>query len=1019
MMRRIFQDAIALIAALLIVISSLPFPVSANDSIPSETLPEETVPVETIPQETASEEAVPEASDPEETGPEETVAEETAPPETAPEHPVPTETVPEEIPVPMTLRKEPEVSGPGFFFGLLHSHSSISDGTSAPDDLFRSAAEKENMDFFAVTDLSDSIDCTNEADIQTDATALSADWTEGKSAAADATSPNFVGIYGYEMGWPDRMDLGHISTFATPGFQTPLQDDYLHADTALQNYYDAISSVSASVSQFNHPLVGRVNFQDFAYDADADRVLSLMEVDLNADDPLRFYIEALDAGWHLAPTAAQSINSSSWQDNGIRTAVYAETLTEEGILEALRLCQAYATQDPDLQIRYSMDGHFMGSRLDHRHVGDTMDLSVSVRDATDGNACLVEVITVGGETAGSRQTSDGNVNFSIPTASGYWFLKITQPDGHIAVTAPIWADAEEDLGITGLTCETQVPVQGEPTRLKLDLQNGESTDFTVSSLEILAEGTVIFSDTTLKTIPRQSTLSHSIIFSCDTPGLTTVTVHLTVLLEGKLRCFEASLDISFHQASQVTTVLADGSHGNAGTDQLTILSQLAETRNIRFTATSVTPSARMLKNCRFLLVSAPSVPFSQHFIQTVADYAAQGGSIVLCGQAEDPFGVAELNRLLSAVGSTIRFHADAAEDHVHNGGDPRLLYPDEINTALSCCGDVTADQVFCFDRGCTIDPGNGSWLLRGFSTTHSSLDSQTSPVTLMAREALTVGGAVYAAGCPFLSDLYLEKPESLWGSPYANRTLALNLLGIGGDTTVLSAIKEAKACPDGTLVRISGHVTAGTSNPHNAFRNTIYVQDQTGGIAVIPFSGHSVQPGTPVEIVGYITTQNGNRAIRLADWRRSPGSMYFPPAKTGSWNSLLDIRANGGTLVEIEGKCLEIYCREDGTMAGCLLVDETGSKAIIRIEDNIRNGSDGKNELHLTICKGRTVRAMGILYTDEYGDTILRVRNCEEVVWVPPGTYFNPKTGDPIFLPAGMTAVSLMGLLLLKKRKTA
>ena len=104
-------------------------------------------------------------------------------------------------------------------------------------------------------------------------------------------------------------------------------------------------------------------------------------------------------------------------------------------------------------------------------------------------------------------------------------------------------------------------------------------------------------------------------------------------------------------------------------------------------------------------------------------------------------------------------------------------------------------------------------------------------------------------------------------------------------------------------------------------------------------------------------------------------------------------------------------------MAGCLLEDETGNKAVVKIEDYIRNGSIGKNDLHLTIRKGRTVRAMGILYVDEYGDTVIRARNCEEVIWVPPGTYYNPKTGDSIFLAVGIMAFSLAGLLLIKKRK--
>ena len=43
----------------------------------------------------------------------------------------------------------------------------------------------------------------------------------------------------------------------------------------------------------------------------------------------------------------------------------------------------------------------------------------------------------------------------------------------------------------------------------------------------------------------------------------------------------------------------------------------------------------------------------------------------------------------------------------------------------------------------------------------------------------------------------------------------------------------------------------------------------------------------------------------------------------------------------------------------------------------------------------RTVRAIGLLHMDEYGTTVLRVRNCDEVAYVPPRKDpTNPKTGD-------------------------
>lgn len=136
----------------------------------------------------------------------------------------------------------------------------------------------------------------------------------------------------------------------------------------------------------------------------------------------------------------------------------------------------------------------------------------------------------------------------------------------------------------------------------------------------------------------------------------------------------------------------------------------------------------------------------------------------------------------------------------------------------------------------------------------------------------------------------------------------------------------------------------------------------------------------------------------------------------GSWDSLLDGEENGGRLVEMEGLCKEIYCREDGTLAGCLLRSEQNDLVVVVLEDALFSGDPGEKDLHKKICKGRTVRAMGILQRDAYGDTVIRARNPEEVVYVPIRDPSNPPTGD-IGLPVGSLLLSVVGLLLLKKRK--
>lgn len=1026
---------------------SMPEESTSGESIPEESVPEETVPGESVPEESTSVESMPEGSASGESTPEESTSgesmpegsaseeslpegstnEASTPDESASEESTPEGSASEGIPsgsppegslpedtLPAVVSEPEGPAGPGLYFGLLGAHSGLSEGTGTVDALFQSAAGIPGLDFFAVTDHSDSLDNHNTADIRTDATALSADWAAGKAAAAAATAPAFVGLFGYEMNWPSRMQLGHISTFGTPGFQSRTQDAYREHDSALENYYAALASVPGGVSQFDHPGTQYGSFHDFQpYSAQADQVISLLKLDFGEKDPLRYYTQALDRGWHLAPTAGQSIYGPDWTDTGVRTAVHAQALTEQGILDALKNGRAYATEDPDLEISYSMDGCPMGSRLALRHTGQRADLSVTLYDPTDGAACTVEVITNGSAVAAKQTLSgaSGILSFSLPAASGYYFLLITQPDGHRAVTAPIWLDAEEDLGIASFSCDTAVPVRNEPVTLNTALYNRETADLLVGSLEILADGLAVASDDSLTRIPANSTLSHPLTFSFDCAGSTEITVRLSGTLEGSKRSYEASLTLNFRQSEQVTGIAADAGHGNAGLDALNILNTMALDAHIRFQPLDRITSDS-LKNCRFLLVTAPSEPFSEEFLAAAREFAGWGGNIILCGQDEDPSGSEELNRLLSCLGSTLRITADPVRDTVNNSGGPGNISTDRFNPGLSWCGSISDGQMYRADSACAVDPGLGDWIVKAYPTAGNGEE------VLLACEALSGGGTIFAAGSLFLSDEYLARSQTIWGEPYTNRTLAENLLGIGGEPVPLSTIAQARNGTDGQLFRIRGYVTAGTSNPCNSFPDTLYLQDDTGGIAVMPFSGGDIQQGTPVEITGYAGTAGRNRILNAGSWRILEGDLYQYAPLDESWDTLLDMDQNGGRLVQVEGICREIYCREDNTLAGCLLEDPYGNTAIVKIETFIKNGSDGENDLHETIRKYRTVRAVGLLHTDDYGNTVVRVRNCGEVVWVPPRYYWNPRTGD--FLLPGYSAamtLSALGLLLLKKRK--
>lgn len=955
----------------------------------AENLLELTYAIEVQPEESEPEETEQEESKPEESQPEETESEESQPEGTQPEAPP---------------------SGSGLYFGQLHAHTSLSGGTGSVAEAFAYAADVPGLDFFAVTDHSHTFDHGDQCALSEDAAAISEAWAQGKGAAAAVTDAGFVGIFGYEMSWPAQAKLGHISTFNTPGFQTRDQDTFSGQASALENYYDVLASQPGSVNQFNHPGNHYGTFSDFAYSEEADRVISLLEVGSGDDAAFDAYTRALDKGWHVAPTSNQTNYTGYWGDaSADRTVVYAQSLTEADLYAAMKACRVYATQDSDLEILYSMDGQFMGATLPRRQIGETADISVTLRDPTDSAVGQVEVITSGGTSIGSA-TVEGNfgtVAISLPPEYPYYYLRITQPDGDIAITAPVWVEQTEHLGIRSLTCETEVPVQNQPVALSLELYNQETADFVVEKLRLLADGEVIAEDDSLTSVKSGAVLTHALTVSCNTIGHTSFKVQLLGTLDGASRSFEKEITLFFRRSQPVSDILLDGSHGNSGLSELTALRALAAEEGIRLTTITEPVSAEVLKASRLLIVTAPKKPFEDGFLAAVLEFVSYGGSVAVCGQAGNPEGNARLNQLLSAIGSKMRIG-----DTASGTGFPVLL--SDIHTASDWCRTVGSGQKYRMVTGCAIDPGQGEWLVRG-----SAPSGEAASAVVLACEDTAAGGTLFAAGSLFFRDGCIGEPENIWQPPYANRAIAQSLLGIAGESLPLSTIRQAREDTKGQLIRVRGYVTAGTSNPHNTFPDTLYLQDDTGGIAVTPFRVPGIAPGTPMEITGYPDVEQSNRVLNPVSHKILDSAAYRYPAKTGEWDTLLDEATHGGEFVQVEGTCTEIQLRGDGTLARFTLKSD-GSTADVVIGDTIFAGSDGKNELHNVVRTDRTIRAMGVLYVEESGETVIRVRNCEEVVYVPPLTEI-PRTGDMVLPACGMMVASFAGLLILsagrKRRK--
>lgn len=313
------------------------------------------------------------------------------------------------------------------YFGQLHAHTDISNGAGSVEEAFQYASQVDGLDFFAVTDHSDSFDNADMGAIDADGADISADWAAGKQAAASVTNGDFVGLFGFEMTWPEDKQLGHISTFNTPGWQTRDQADFENVPTALENYYKALTAVPGSVSQFNHPDTVHGDFERFDhYSPRYDAVVSLLEV--AGEDGVvdcEYYDLALDKGWHVAPTNNQNNHNGQWGDaSDARTVVLAKSLTEEALYAAMKDRRVYATQDSDLAIYYELNGTVMGSILPK---SEEAEITVFLSDPTDEAIGNVEVVTDGGAVLVSEYVETPSQVLELSASSGhsYYYLRIS------------------------------------------------------------------------------------------------------------------------------------------------------------------------------------------------------------------------------------------------------------------------------------------------------------------------------------------------------------------------------------------------------------------------------------------------------------------------------------------------------------------------------------------------------------------------------------------------------------------
>ena len=160
--------------------------------------------------------------------------------------------------------------------------------------------------------------------------------------------------------------------------------------------------------------------------------------------------------------------------------------------------------------------------------------------------------------AAAREITDstGELTFELSSDHAYYFLKITQPDGHRAVTAPVWIEQQPGAEITSFTADTALAVSGRPMSLRVEVTNRDYREFTVERVTFSLGEQVLHTLSAPAPIPGNSASVYEAEVTAEAAGLTSLTVTVTGSIGGEAVELTRKLELTFLTEDLVTTLVA-------------------------------------------------------------------------------------------------------------------------------------------------------------------------------------------------------------------------------------------------------------------------------------------------------------------------------------------------------------------------------------------------------------------------------------------------------------------------------
>lgn len=329
------------------------------------------------------------------------------------------------------------------YFGDIHGHSMISDGTGTPADYYRFARDVSGLDIAALTDHADYGTVRVEDGW----------WDRIKQATNDANDPGrFVTFLGFE--WTNWTH-GHRNVYYRDG-DGPLFRSIDAESDSPEKLWGLLEPFEA-MTIAHHVGGGPVPTDWSIAPGPKERLVEICSIhgvsehygcDKCIYRPVKgsFVRDALEQGYRLGIIGGGDTHDGhpGQQSVGAVTTgimgVYSAELTRDAVWDALQRRHVYATTGPKIILNFQVAQSPMGSETEW----DRSDGGVPVTFRVVGCAPiqLIEVIR-NGETVLQHQGNGVFAQFAAedpepPPGTSWYYLRVVQEDGNLAWSSPVW-----------------------------------------------------------------------------------------------------------------------------------------------------------------------------------------------------------------------------------------------------------------------------------------------------------------------------------------------------------------------------------------------------------------------------------------------------------------------------------------------------------------------------------------------------------------------------------------------------